>query len=63
MDCEARKMGLTDFEYAFYAAVASNESAFELMQQDKLRELAVVLTEKIRALRLIGRSRKASGQS
>jgi type I restriction enzyme R subunit len=49
MDCEAEKMGLTDFEYAFYAAVASNESAFELMQQDKLRELAVVLTEKVRA--------------
>lgn len=48
MDNEAKQMGLTDFEYAFYTAVANNESARELMQQDKLRELAVVLTETIR---------------
>ncbi|MGB4206180.1 MAG: HsdR family type I site-specific deoxyribonuclease [Bacteroidales bacterium] len=47
-DNEARRMGLTDFEYAFYTAVANNDSARELMQQDKLRELAVVLTETIR---------------
>lgn len=48
MDNEAKRMGLTDFEYAFYTAVANNDSARELMQQDKLRELAVVLTETIR---------------
>lgn len=48
MDSEAKAMGLTDFEYAFYTAVANNDSARELMQQDKLRELAVVLTETIR---------------
>lgn len=48
MDNEAKQMGLTDFEYAFYTAVANNDSARELMQQDKLRELAVVLTETIR---------------
>jgi len=48
MDNEAKHMGLTDFEYAFYTAVADNASARELMQQDKLRELAVVLTETIR---------------
>lgn len=48
MDNEAKAMGLTDFEYAFYTAVANNNSARELMQQDKLRELAVVLTETIR---------------
>jgi type I restriction enzyme R subunit len=42
-------MGLSDFEYAFYTALASNDSARELMQQDKLRELAVVLFEKVRA--------------
>jgi type I restriction enzyme R subunit len=47
-DNEANNMGLTDFEYAFYTAVANNDSARELMQQDKLRELAVVLTETIR---------------
>lgn len=48
MDNEAKHMGLTDFEYAFYTAVANNDSARELMRQDKLRELAVVLTETIR---------------
>jgi len=48
MDNEAKHMGLSDFEYAFYTAVANNASAKELMQQDKLRELAVVLTETIR---------------
>ncbi len=48
MDDEAKHMGLTDFEYAFYTAVANNESAKELMGKDKLRELAVVLTDTIR---------------
>src|SRR5690554_1042309 len=47
-DSEAEKMGLTEYEYAFYTAVANNDSAKKLMQQDKLRELAVVLTETIR---------------
>ena len=48
-DSEAKEMGLTEFEYAFYTAVANNDSARELMQQDMLRELAVVLTERVRA--------------
>lgn len=48
MDNEAQSLGLTNYEYAFYTAVADNDSAKELMQQDKLRELAVVLTETIR---------------
>jgi type I restriction enzyme R subunit len=47
-DDNARNMGLTDFEYAFYTAVANNDSARELMQHDQLRELAVVLTQKVR---------------
>ncbi len=48
MDSEAKAMGLTDFEYAFYTAVASNDSAKQLMQQEKLRELAIMLTETIK---------------
>lgn len=47
-DAEASHMGLSDYEYAFYTAVANNASAKELMQQDKLRELAVVLTQRVR---------------
>ncbi|UBM62792.1 type I restriction endonuclease subunit R [Candidatus Sulfidibacterium hydrothermale] len=49
MDKEAETLGLSDFEYAFYTAVADNESARELMQKDKLRELAVILTERVKA--------------
>ena len=49
MDNEAKEMDLTEFEYAFYTAVADNESARELMQKDKLRELAVILTERVKA--------------
>lgn len=43
-----QKMGLSDFEYAFYTAVANNDSARELMEKEKLRELAVILTERVR---------------
>jgi type I restriction enzyme R subunit len=48
MDKEPKELGLTDFEYAFYTAVANNESAKELMSKEVLRELAVVLTQKVR---------------
>ena len=62
MDNEPKEMGLSDFEYAFYTAVAKNKSAEELMGKDKLRELAVVLFEKVKANPshpLIGQSRLA----
>lgn len=49
MDSEAKELGLSDFEYAFYTAVANNDSAKELMQKDKLRELAIILTERVKA--------------
>jgi type I restriction enzyme R subunit len=49
MDKEPKEMGLTDFEYAFYTAIANNDSAKEVMEKDKLRELAVVLFEKVKA--------------
>ncbi|MEB3206881.1 MAG: type I restriction endonuclease subunit R [Vampirovibrionales bacterium] len=48
IDKEPKKLGLTEYEYAFYTAVAENQSACELMQKEALRELAVVLAEKIR---------------
>ncbi len=47
-DKEAEKLDLSTFEYAFYTAVASNDSARELMQNDQLRELAIVLTQRVR---------------
>lgn len=48
LDQEPKKLGLSDEEYAFYTAVADNKSARELMGKDQLRELAVILTEKIK---------------
>jgi len=48
MDEEPKAMGLTDFEYAFYTAIANNDSAKEVMEKDVLRELAVVLTQRVR---------------
>jgi type I restriction enzyme R subunit len=47
-DKDASALNLSEYEYAFYTAVADNDSACELMKKDKLRELAVVLTEQIK---------------
>jgi type I restriction enzyme, R subunit len=48
MDKEPVEMGLSDNEYAFYTAIANNDSARQLMKKEKLRELAIVLFEKVR---------------
>jgi len=48
MDKEPKEMGLSDYEYAFYTAIADNDSAKQLMEKEKLRELAVVLYEKVK---------------
>ena len=47
-DEEPKAMNLSNEEYAFYTAVANNESARELMGKKQLRELAVALTDKVR---------------
>jgi type I restriction enzyme R subunit len=47
-DKEHQEMGLSDYEYAFYTAVADNESARELMGKEKLKELATVLYDRVR---------------
>ena len=48
MDREPREMGLSEYEYAFYTAIADNQSARELMQKETLKELAVVLYQKVK---------------
>jgi type I restriction enzyme R subunit len=48
MDKEPQEMGLSEYEYAFYTAIANNSSAKEVMEKEKLRELAVVLYEKVK---------------
>jgi len=48
MDKEPKDMGLSEYEYAFYTAIANNDSAKQVMEQEKLRELAVVLYESVK---------------
>ena len=60
IDKEPEEMGLSDFEYAFYTAIADNKSAREVMKKDKLKELAVVLFEKVRQNASIDRTIKES---
>lgn len=48
-DKEPKAMGLSEYEYAFYTAIADNKSAREVMEKDKLRELAVVLFERVKS--------------
>lgn len=48
MDKEPKAMGLSDYEYAFYTAIANNDSAKQVMEKNQLRELAVVLYEKVK---------------
>lgn len=47
-DNEPAAMNLSEYEYAFYCAIADNDSARQVMEKDKLRELAVVLYEKVK---------------
>ena len=41
-------MGLSDDEVAFYDALAENESARDVLGDEKLRDLARVLVDKVR---------------
>ncbi len=58
MDTEYQKLGLTEYEYAFYTAVANNESAKEIMQTDKLRELVIELFNRLKSSESIDWTKK-----
>ncbi|WP_119344802.1 type I restriction endonuclease subunit R [Facilibium subflavum] len=60
MDSDYEKLGLSEYEYAFYTAVAANESARELMQTDQLRQLAVTLFNRLKASASIDWTQKES---
>ena len=47
-DKEAEEVGLTDFEYAFYMALADNDTAEEIMGNENLKDLSIVLVNLIR---------------
>lgn len=42
------ELGLEPYEFAFYDALAQNQSARDVMGQDQLRELAIVLVARVR---------------
>ena len=48
-DTRAADLGLEEYELAFYDALADNDSAKDVFSNDKLRDLARVLAEKVRA--------------
>ncbi len=45
----SKKLGLSNYEYAFYTAIADNNSAVELMQKETLKQLAIILFKKVKA--------------
>ena len=47
-DLEAKEVGLSDYEYAFYMALADNDSAKDVMDNNTLKDLAIVLVNLIR---------------
>lgn len=47
-NARGEEMGLEPYELAFYDALSQNQSAQDVMGVDKLRELAIVLVERIR---------------
>jgi type I restriction enzyme, R subunit len=47
-DARGEQMGLSEEELAFYDAVASNQSARELMQDEVLRDLAIYLVQTVK---------------
>lgn len=48
-DERANNLGLTDYEVAFYDALANNDSAKSILGDDTLRDLARVLVERVKS--------------
>ena len=48
-DQRGENLGLSDDELAFYDALANNDSAWEVLGDKVLKELAVVLVDKVKA--------------
>ena len=47
-DARGEETGMSEYELAFYDALANNESAREVMGDNKLRKLAIVLVDRIK---------------
>jgi type I restriction enzyme R subunit len=48
-DARGEKLGLSETELAFYDALADNRSALQVLGQPKLREMAVLLVQRVKA--------------
>jgi type I restriction enzyme R subunit len=62
-DEDAKNSGLTDYEIAFYDALANNDSAKEVLGNDILRDLARVLVERVKSNASIDWTKKESVQA
>jgi type I restriction enzyme R subunit len=62
-DDRIKELGLTEYEVAFYDALANNESAKAVMSDEILKELAHVLVERVRANTAIDWTIKESVQA
>ena len=47
-DQEAAEIGLTDYEHAFYSTLADNDTAKNVMENEALKDLAIVLVNLVR---------------
>ncbi|WP_334088596.1 type I restriction endonuclease subunit R [Helicobacter typhlonius] len=47
-DVQRQDLGLKDYEYAFYEAIAKNESAKEVMSKNELKELAIAIFQTLK---------------
>lgn len=47
-DARGEETGMSDEELAFYDALANNESARQIMGDERLRELAIVLVDRVK---------------
>ncbi len=62
-DKRGESMGLSDEEVAFYDALADNESAIQVLGDEKLRELAVIIAETIRKNTTVDWTKRESVQA
>ena len=60
---EKKDLGLSDYEMAFYDALAANESAREVLKSNTLKELACILVEKVKKNSNIDWTRKKNIQA
>ena len=47
-DTQRKEMGLKDYEFAFYEAIAQNKSAKEVMSKSELKELAIAIFQTLK---------------